>query len=286
MKLAIIGDLHYPDELTNRKPSIEEARDAYYGHFMDMFLSIHADYHISVGDVTHAGEFTEFNYIMGKIESSKLRGRFLHVLGNHDTYTHPKKDILAITHQQRYGVIEEPNAIILLLDTARENRDDWSGTIDEEQLVWLEKQLSRKTDKPLFVFGHHPPYGTTARSTEQMMSLDPTLDIWPLLEQWQGIGFYFNGHNHIHSIIRKENWHFIQTAAVPDVPAVRIVTVLDNEVRLETVSMANEQLTEWASAFTGNMFDYEKYPNAEGDRAAVELIVSRLHSERKRVEHK
>ncbi|MEC0090485.1 metallophosphoesterase family protein [Paenibacillus macquariensis] len=286
MKLAIIGDLHYPRELTDCNLTMEEARDAYYGHFMDNFLSMDADYHISVGDMTHAGELTEFNDMMKRIDSRKLRGRFLHILGNHDTYNYPKQDILSITRQQRYGVIEEPDAIILLLDTARENRDDWSGTIDEEQLAWLEVQMSRQTDKPLFVFGHHPLYGTTARSTEPMMSLDPTLDIWPILEQWQGIGFYFNGHNHIHSIVRQENWHFIQTAAVPDVPAVRIVTVLDHEVRLEMVSMASDRLTEWASEFTGNMIDYEKYPNAEGDETAQELIVSRIYPERKRVEHK
>ncbi|BBH19519.1 hypothetical protein Back11_08640 [Paenibacillus baekrokdamisoli] len=283
MKLAIIGDLHYPAILTNNESSIEEARDAYFEHFMDMFLSIDADYHISVGDLTHAGEFSEFNYVLHTIENSHLQRRFLHVLGNHDTYTYPKKDILALTRQQRYGVIEEPDAIILLLDTAREIREDWSGMIDEEQLAWLELQMKRETDKPLFVFGHHPPYGTTLRSTEPMMSIDPILDIWPILEQWRGIGFYFNGHNHIHSIVKKEQWHFIQTAAVPDVPAVRIVTVNDDEVKVETVSMGTEALTEWASAFSGSMYDYEMYPNAEGDSNAVRLTVSR-HTVEKRVE--
>ncbi|BBI35483.1 metallophosphoesterase family protein [Cohnella abietis] len=286
MKLAIIGDLHYPIELTNPNPQIEQARDAYYEHFMDKFLAIDADYHISVGDLTHAGEYSEFNYIMNKIADSKFSGQFLHILGNHDTYTYPKKDILAVTKQQRYGFIEGPDATILLLDTARETRDDWSGTIDEEQLDWLKQQMSRPTDRPLLVFGHHPLYGTTERSTEEMMSLDPNLDIWPVLEQWKGNGFYFNGHNHIHSIVSKDNWHFIQTASVPDVPAVRIVTVLEDEVKLETVSIASEELTEWASLFTASMFDYDIYPNAEGDSKAAELIVSSLHTGRKRVDHK
>jgi len=284
MKLAIIGDLHYPDELTTHSKLNDEARDAYFEHFMASFLSMDADYHISIGDLTHAGEFTEFNYVMSKIES--FSGRFLHVLGNHDTYTHPKEDILAVTMQQRYGVIEEQDARILLLDTARECRDDWSGTIDEEQLVWLENEMTRTTDKPLLIFGHHPLHNTTARSTETMMSLDPSLDIWPILERWQGIGFYFNGHNHIHSIVKKANWHFIQTAAVPDVPAVRVVTVNDNEVILETVSFASEELSEWASIFTAHMYDYEQYPNAEGDQAAEGLVVSRLHTEKGQVEHK
>jgi len=286
MKLAIIGDLHYPDELTTQSKQSEEARDAYYEQFMANFLAIEADYHISIGDLTHAGEFSEFNYVMKKIDSEKFSGRFLHVLGNHDTYTHPKEDILAVTKQQRYGVIEEQDARILLLDTAREVREDWSGMIDEEQLTWLENQMNRTTDKPLFVFGHHPLYNTTARSTETMMSLDPSQDIWPILEKWQGTGFYFNGHNHIHSIVRKGQWYFIQTAAASDVPAVRIVTVHDNEVRVETVSFASEELSEWASTFSAHMYDYEQYPNAEGDQAAEGLVVNLPHTEKGQVEHK
>ncbi|WP_052350266.1 metallophosphoesterase family protein [Paenibacillus gorillae] len=284
MRIAIIGDLHYPSELINHTKINEEARDAYYKRFMDSFLSIQADYHISLGDLTHAGEVDEFNQVLSGIEGYNVH--FLHVLGNHDTYTHPKEAILRITKQQRYGVIEHPDALILLLDTARECRDNWGGMIDEEQLAWLELQMNRKADKPLLVFGHHPLYNTTARSTETMMSLDPDVEIWPILERWAGIGFYFNGHNHIHSIIRKEQWHFIQTAAVPDVPAVRMVTVDPNEVKLDTVSFANEEWSEWASGFNGNMFDYEKYPNAEGDSSAERLVVSGALAKKGQVEHK
>ncbi|MEK3983265.1 metallophosphoesterase family protein [Paenibacillus sp. FSL K6-3166] len=284
MRLAIIGDLHYPDELLNNKVLIKEARDAFYEQFMNLFLSIPADYHISVGDMVHAGEFSEFNYIMGKIKDSKHSRRFLHVLGNHDTYTYPKEEILSVTRQQRYSVIEETNAIIILLDTSRENRDDWSGTLDDEQLAWLEAQMKRKSEKPLFVFGHHPLYNTTARSTEPMMSLDPSLDIWPILKQWQGVGFYFNGHNHVHSIVRKENWYFIQTASILDIPAARILTVLEDEIRLEMVNLASEQLSKWSSLFTFSIFDYEKYPQAEGETRDQELIINRLQMDRKQVD--
>ncbi|MCD9021036.1 metallophosphoesterase family protein [Cohnella silvisoli] len=286
MKLAIIGDLHYPQQLTDLDQTVAEARDAFFERFIDLFLAIDADYHISIGDLTHAGEFAEFEYIINKVESSSPRRRFLHVLGNHDTYTHPKTDIIALTGQQRYGIIEDSDAIILLLDTAREIREDWSGTIDEEQLVWLKSQLNRETDKPLLVFGHHPLHGTTARSTEEMMSMDPELDIWPILANWPGIGFYFNGHNHIHSIVRKERWHFIQTAAIPDVPAVRIVTVNDNEVNVETVSLANDEITNWTSVFAGSLYDYEPFPNAEGDADAIQLTVIRPHTVGKRVAQK
>ncbi|MFF2093854.1 metallophosphoesterase family protein [Paenibacillus sp. NPDC058174] len=283
MRIAIIGDLHYPAELINHTKINEVARDAFYKHFMASFLSINADYHISVGDLVHDGQPAEFNQVLSHVDSFNVR--FLHVLGNHDTYTHSKETVLSLTQQQRYSVIETSDALILLLDTARECRDNWGGTIDEEQLGWLAMQMNREADKPLFVFGHHPLYNTTARSTEPMMSLDPDVEIWPILERWPGVGFYFNGHNHIHSIVRKGQWHFIQTAAVPDVPAVRVVTVNANEIRLEMTSLADEAWSEWTSAFTGNMFDYEMYPNAEGDSSAERLIVS-LHSEKRQVERK
>ncbi|MFE4713325.1 metallophosphoesterase family protein [Paenibacillus sp. NPDC056722] len=274
MKLAIIGDLHYPDELTSDEPSIAAARDAYYERFMDLFLSLEADYYISIGDLTHAGEAAEFKYVMRHIEKRGLRDRFLHVLGNHDTYTHPKSDILALTRLKRYEVIEEHDARIILLDTAREIREDWSGTIDEEQLNWLHNQFRQDPDKPLIVIGHHPLYGTTARSTESMMSLDPDLTVWPLFEQWQGAGFYFNGHNHVNSIVQQEHWHFIQTAAVPDVPSVRMVNIIDQEVNVETISFASDAFSNWASVFTPHMYDYERHPGCEGDTSALELFVN------------
>jgi len=284
MKLALIGDLHYPDFLTSSEPAKKEARDAFFDTFIDSFLALDADYHISVGDLAHAGEFSEFHYMMNKIETSAKRRRFLHVLGNHDTYTYPKPDILALTRQERYGVIEEEEAIIVLLDTARETRDDWSGMLDEEQLAWLESQMTRKADKPLFVFAHHPLYGTTARSTEDMMSIHPSLDLWPVLEQWPGIGFYFNGHNHVHSIVRRDRWHFIQTAAVPDLPAVRIVTVAGGEISLDTLTMTSDAFTGWASEFTGSMYDYDIRTDAEGNSAAAKLNVSRPHAGEMRVD--
>ncbi|TVY01365.1 metallophosphoesterase family protein [Cohnella terricola] len=273
MKLAIIGDLHYPDELLSQAQSTKEARDAFYSYFLDRFLSIEADYYISIGDLAHLGEFSEFKYVLNQLQDRQLQDRFLHALGNHDTFTYSKTDILTLTRQPRFTLIEQPDAFLLVLDTAREIREDWSGTMDDEQLVWLSEQLDRPANKPLLVFAHHPPHGTTARSTETMMSLDPTLDIWPILKRWKGFGFYFNGHNHVHSIVRREQWHFIQTAAVPDAPAVRVVCVEDGELRMETIDLSNTETTEWASLFTADMYDYEILPEANGDSTSASLRV-------------
>lgn len=272
MKLAMFGDLHYPMTVINR-PDVLEARDAFFEHFLTAFLETEADYHISLGDLTNTGEIAEFEYIFQKVRGYGDRLRFLHVLGNHDTYTHPKAKLLSLTGQRRYGLWEEEEALVVVLDTARETRQDWSGFIDAEQLEWLESVMRKPSDKPLLVFAHHPLYGSTARSTEAMMSLDPSLDIRGVLGRWAGTGLYFNGHNHENSVVRVGQWHFIQTAAPLDIPAFRIVTVEGGEVRVELHRLESEALTKWARTVGENMPYYEPYPSAEGNGTSEKLAV-------------
>jgi len=50
------------------------------------------------------------------------------------------------------------------------------------------------------------------------------------------------------------------------------------------VSLASEQLSKWSSLFTLSIFDYEKYPQAEGKARDQELIINRLQRDRKQVD--
>ncbi|OAO89192.1 hypothetical protein AXX17_ATUG03440, partial [Arabidopsis thaliana] len=261
MKLALIGDLHYPANLLGRKDA-EAARDAFYEAVLGAFLSVDADYHISLGDLTHEGTAEEYEAVYGFIRSRYPDRRFLHVLGNHDTHSLSKPDLEKLTGSPRYQMIEEQEMTMLLLDTAREMYpDNWGGTLDEEQLTWLAAHLPKEAHKPVLVFGHHPMQGTTARSNEEMMGLDTDSSsrLKHLLGGVPGAGFYWNGHNHVQSLVREGNWHYFQAASMLDIPAIWTVTLGGNELLLEQVHVGLPEdmgqkglLNEWSELICRN----------------------------------
>jgi 3',5'-cyclic AMP phosphodiesterase CpdA len=278
MRIALIGDFHY-SRMHHDSEELVKAKEQAYRYMMQAFLDQEADFHISIGDLTHEGVPEELEQI---VEWMDYGGRqFIHVLGNHDTYSIPKADILAITGQERYRVIDTEDVMLLILDTTQEmNPSDWGGTLDAEQLVWLHQQLERSGDKPVFVFGHHPVHDTTMRSTMDMLSIHPRVDVKSVLHRKAEGGFYFCGHNHVNSLVRQAGWHYIQTAACLDVPAFRIIEVKDGEVSMDYVRMDDPQLNEDIACFYTRMPGFGPTASALGEEADLRLVTQRLKAAR------
>lgn len=274
MKLMVLGDFHYSC-MAEGTEEMRVARDYAYARMLDDFFRNEADYYISLGDFTNEGLPQEFEELYAHIGD---RGsRFVHVLGNHDTYSIPKADILAITGQKRYHAINTPDAMLIFLDTTKEmNKEDWGGEIDTMQLEWLREMLRLSGDKPAFVFAHHPVYGTTARSTLDKLSVHPSIDLKSVLNTKRGEGFYFCGHNHKHSIVRQDRWHYIQTAACLDIPAFRTVEVQDGKVRIGLLPVEEDLLTGHISQFHTKMRGFQPFPEAHGTEADWSLSVDLL----------
>ncbi|TDG00127.1 metallophosphoesterase family protein [Paenibacillus piri] len=271
MKLVLLGDFHY-SRMKNGAAEVKEAGEHAYSAILDSFLSTDGQFHISLGDLTNEGVPEEFRYVLGRIGDS---GRdFIHVLGNHDTNSIPKADIRAITGQQRYRAIDTEEAVLLILDSTKEQSpNDWGGEIDSEQTEWLRVQLEQAGEKPVLIFAHHPVYDTTALSIYDMLSIHPEHPIKGLLQQKKGPGFYFCGHNHVNSIIRQQNWHFIQTAACLDVPAIRTVELKDGQFRTELVMIDQPDLTDRIANFQMSMDGFSPASDARGEEADCHLQV-------------
>lgn len=276
MRIILLGDFHY-SRMENGTEEMTGARDKAYNVMLGKFLEMEGHVHISLGDLTHEGYPEEFHYVYDRIGSS---GRnFIHVLGNHDTYSIPKADILAITGQQRYRIVETEEANLIFLDSTREmDPADWGGAMDVEQLEWLREQLVRSGEKPVFVFAHHPVYGTTTRSTMDKLSIHPDIDMKAILNQKKGPGFFFCGHNHVNSIVRQDNWHYVQTAACLDIPAIRIVELRDGKVRTELVTIDEADLPDHIACFNTKMQGFSPVLDAQGGASDWLLEVNLLES--------
>lgn len=253
MKIAVIGDLHYPTMKEEYALSQRERQD-FYESFMAHFFSVPADLYVSIGDLTNFGTQDELEGIYAIIDQHQKP--FVHVLGNHDVYAMPREEVLKITKQDRFHSLSTESAVLAFLDTAQEqNYEDWGGTLDLEQQFWLADVVADSGNRPLLVFGHHPVYGTTKNSSNEKRSISPDIPMWDLLNNKRNAGLYVNGHNHFNSIAAREQWTFLQIAAVLDEQAVRVIDISEAMISIDYVPFVDPNLRQQARNI-GNAIDH------------------------------
>ncbi|QDY45131.1 metallophosphoesterase [Planococcus glaciei] len=262
LKIAVIGDLHYP-ALEEGYLLTEEERNAFYETFLERFFSIQADLYVSIGDLTNYGLKEELEEVYALIDQHQKP--FVQVLGNHDVYGMKRRDVLMATKQQRYQAITTDAATLAFLDTAKEqDTKDWGGTIDPEQLDWFDDVVEGSGDLPLIVFAHHPVHGTTTNSSQGKLCIHPDIPVWTVLSQKQGRGLYVNGHNHFNSIVERDQWSFMQIAAVLDEQAVRVIEVTDSEISIHSIDLYDPELNKQAQVIGSAISYFQLNPHPLG----------------------
>ena len=128
-------------------------------HCNDFYPKI--DLVIVTGDLTDAGnieEYEEFNKIM-----ADLNIPWLVIPGNHDNKYilmeyFDKHEYLPRNEKFCNYVINKYPFVLIGLDTTVLGQSH--GEFCKERLNWLEKNLDRFSNKPAFLFMHHPPFVT------------------------------------------------------------------------------------------------------------------------------
>ncbi|MFB9326394.1 metallophosphoesterase family protein [Paenibacillus aurantiacus] len=274
MKLLLMGDLHYHD-IDEAVEGWQEARAGFYESVLERFLDMDADFHISLGDLTNYGTTTELLEVYELLRRKERN--FVHVLGNHDLYAQTRREVLALTGGRRYHAIDTEQATLVFLDTAKEmDHADWGGWLDDEQLHWFEGVVQASGNKPLLVFGHHPVYQTTTRSETDKGSIHPSIDMWRILRRKEGVGVYFNGHTHVDSIARQENWTFVQLSACIDQHGFRVVELGERDIRITAVDCDDADMAAHARRLHGLMPHFRHNPDARGQAEERECLVACL----------
>ncbi|AQQ55472.1 metallophosphoesterase family protein [Planococcus lenghuensis] len=272
MRIAVIGDLHYPS-LKDTYAFIQKDRQAFYDTFIERFFSVPADLYVSIGDLTNYGLPDELEDIYSYIRRHEKP--FVHVLGNHDIYGLARDEVLAITKQERFHVMPTESAVLVFIDTAKEQDfDDWGGTLDLTQLEWLESVMEQSGNLPLILFAHHPVHGTTTNFEKEKLCIHPDVPIWELLSKKQGLGLYVNGHNHFNSIAERDHWNFLQLAAVLDEQAVRVIEVADSHISINSVDLSDAQLKQQAQVIGEAIDHFRLNPFSSGTGANANQVIS------------
>ncbi|MBS4197350.1 metallophosphoesterase family protein [Lederbergia citri] len=236
MRIALLGDLHYPSVSSDNR-ELATAVDHFFVNYIREYLSIEADFHVSIGDLTHLGLESEFLNVYKYIK--QFNRNFRTVLGNHDVLSLPKEKIISLTRQPTYESIETEEYLFLFLDTTKEFELHGWG-LDQEQWQWLEKQMDLAPQKPLLIFAHHPVPETTVFSPKG--EIESFQDIRPFLKKRNGLVVYFNGHTHTYSYVQQNNIHFIQAGAAICEPGVLLIELDGINVEVRKFEIGNQEL--------------------------------------------
>ncbi len=293
MRFVVLGDLHfssYPDLAR------EAARDRVFGTFFRQVAALKADLVFAVGDTTHTGTFEEFE------SQNNLAAKFglplIRLTGNHDSDFLEKAEMAPfylgelspVSGDELYTRFDSGPARLLLLDTSRVKmtNENWSGLVSPAQLNWLKNEISlfNHATSPEFIIllGHHPIANTTARSEENWLNIDNSLEVREILQGLKRTpGLYICGHNHINSIFGPDpnNWYFLQAGAPMICESFRLVEVSPREIKIETIDfdLAGPGIREDLEFIRTNMEHFSFLPleivrGAEKDRSlTIELDV-------------
>jgi 3',5'-cyclic AMP phosphodiesterase CpdA len=253
MRFVVLGDLHYS---RYRDPAICKLREEFFDRIFGSVANLSPDLVLAIGDTTDNGYRDEFEGLHACARRNRVN--FVTVNGNHDLLELDRPTVSAYTQNYtpyfvhffnpvsgRSHPADPEAARFVVLDTPRERSPkDHSGYVAPEQLDWLESQVLESAANPLFVFGHHPLRSTTLWSSFRMLSIENSKQVGQIFSRKrQGAAFYFCGHNHAHSIARRNNWHFIQTAAPLRSSDLRVIDYTSGQVSLHTIELEGGSAT-------------------------------------------
>ena len=156
------------------------------------------------------GTEAEYKELLRLLEPIRVAGITVHVtIGNHDKRENLWKLLPFLKKEQigiQAGVIELPNANLILLDSGRK------GILGDQQLVWLAQQLDEWADKPALVFGHFNPYPN--RGVRPIKGMGDGSSLLKVLAKRKHARAYFYGHTHEWQQDQRDHLHLINQPAV------------------------------------------------------------------------
>ena len=228
---GILADVQYcdcdPAGTRFYRSSQEKLREA-----ITTFKENPIDFIINLGDLIDS-DYSSFKPVLDIIDSSGLKT--FHVTGNHDYSVDPRfkkrLPVLSYSSEGYYSFIHENFRFIflngnelssyisnnktsikqaeeylaILKNSGEINAVEWNGAFSNRQLLWLKNQLDEaaNNNEKVFLLCHFPlvPY--------TIYNLLNYNEVLPILENYQNIVAWFNGHNHSGNYGNFNKIHFV-----------------------------------------------------------------------------
>jgi len=238
-RFVILGDLHYSTAYLNAQLIAE--REQFFDMLFTSVRKQNPDYVFAIGDVADEGMEEELAGI--KAAAARNGVEMIIVTGNHDLYQMNQKEWHTINGTDILRRIDSPEISFLLLETAKfEDGEDQGGYMPKEQLKWLATQLKEAQAKNLaiVVLGHHPLLETTYLSMLPGRYIANSEELQGVFDLVMRPAIYCNGHNHCHSLVKKDNWLYVQTAAPLQTADYRLIEFTPQQITVQTIDLEKE----------------------------------------------
>lgn len=156
-------------------------------------------------------------------------------LGNHDTTTSgflSKDNFLKILQEENknfnfestyYTFKPEKGYRVIVLDGAKNKGISSNGIIPKEQLLWLDKTLSKSKNDVVLIFIHFPLYPPFDSPKHEILNAN---ELKAVLDKYKMPIAMFTGHYHMTKILKRGNFLHVSTPSLAGYPnAFRIVEI-------------------------------------------------------------
>lgn len=159
----------------------------------------HADADLAVitGDLANWGEIAAYQRLEEILKTLSVPQRLL--IGNHDDRKN-FREVFRTTPHDDNGFIQYAedtgSGRFLYLDTNEPGTH--AGHYGPERIDWLESELDRAVDRPVYIFMHHPPMRVHSRPLDMIGLMDEALFRGVLEGHRDHIRHIFFGHCHLY----------------------------------------------------------------------------------------
>lgn len=156
--------------------------------------------------------FGNHDICIGGFLSKKM---YLDILNGHNKNFHSSKPYYSFVPKKGYKVIG--------LDTIIDNRITANGQIDDEQLKWLDKELSKSKNDVVLIFMHGPLVEPLHSSSHATLN---ACEVLKVINKYKNPIAVFSGHYHTTKITQLGNVLHVSTPSLVSYPnAFRLVKV-------------------------------------------------------------
>ncbi|MCD8024783.1 MAG: metallophosphoesterase [Candidatus Gastranaerophilales bacterium] len=296
LNFAQISDTHISDSPDTTYKLLSHSKELLNSAIEDVNNIHNLDFVVFTGDMVN--EPTKKNYRDFFVSLNKLNHPALLLFGNHDGYElNNSEDFL--TKDLVYAIIEKSNPYqrfassgensskgstgyfafspnkgyrVIVLDTTTGSENSSNGFLPDEQLIFLDKELSSNPDDVIIIFQHHPVVEPFKSADHKLLNANAYLDVLKKYEKMPVA--IFAGHYHCTKIIRKGNVIHVASPSLVTYPnAFRTVSVTNyNDRVIFSFKFHETKLTELQEASKQGVIASALFYGTSSDRNGQVMI--------------
>lgn len=270
IRFAVVSDLHIalPETINNyaNRFHLVEISIPAFQLVLQHLQTLPLDFILIPGDLTQDGEIQNHQWLKQRLASLPFPAYV--IPGNHDVPSLiPTDKAIAFQEfplyyqdfgynncEQLYYTCEiKPGLQLIALNSNKFNDEGKQlGSLDEQQLIWLENTLSKLENKLVLVMIHHNVIEHLPEQSDHVLGRRYMLDNAPILLDILdkfGVKLIFTGHLHIQDISETKGIYEITTGSLVSYPhpyrILELTTNSANEMELKIESHRIKNLPDW-----------------------------------------